>query len=216
MGDFQEPLFIAQFQLLFQPQLGDQTLQSSRRESGHVTQMGLVQRGQIEAAAHAPIKDKGRFGDPKAPPQRLQEPLEGLRVVAVAPQHGHVQGQPFGVRRHRQDNLRPITPMIAAVAVASQVLGALAFEVDAGQIIEHQPHGLGEGSLIELLFQPDPVAVELVHGVVNIIFVEAFLRIEPAGLRQPGALGHLGQGELGARKEQAAENHGLQQSPLPG
>src|SRR5664279_5454830 len=65
----------------------------------------------------------------------MQEPLEGLRVVTVAPQDGNVQGQALGVSRYRQDDLGPIASVIPAVAVSGQVLRPLAFEIHAGQIL---------------------------------------------------------------------------------
>src|ERR1035441_1718280 len=156
------------------------------------------------------------FRDPKAAPQGLQEPLERLRVVTVAPQDRNVQGQARGVGGYRQDDLGPIAPVIPAVAVSSQVLRALAFEIDAGQIVEHQTDRLGEGALVELLFQAHPVAGELIHRAVNIILIKRLLGLQPAGLGQPGALRLLRQGELGAGKEQAAINGGLEQSALAG
>ena len=146
----------------------------------------------------------------------MQEPLERLRVVTVAPQDRNVQGQALGVGRYRQDDLGPIAPVIPAVAVAGQVLRPLAFEIDAGQIVEHQTDRLGKGLLVELLFQTHPVAGELIHRGVNIVLIKRLLGLQPAGLGQPGALRLLRQGELGAGKEQAAINGGLEQSALAG
>src|ERR1035441_8572820 len=106
--------------------------------------------------------------------------------------------------------------LIPAVAVAGQVLRPLAFEINAGQIVEHQTDCLGEGPLVELLFQAHPVAGELIHRGVNIVLIKRLLGLQPAGLGQPGTLRLLSQGELGAGKEQAAINGGLEQSALAG
>jgi len=132
LAELQEPRAVAQLQLLFQRQLGDQRLQGGRREPGYIAQFGCGHGLQVDPAAHAAIKDEGRFGDPKATPQGMQEPLERLRVVPVAPQDRNVQGQALGVGRYRQDDLGPIAPVIPAVAVSGQVLRPLAFEIDAG------------------------------------------------------------------------------------
>src|SRR5208282_6670274 len=111
---------------------------------------------------------------------------------------------------------RPISPVIPAVAVAGQVVRSLAFEVNAGQIGEHQTNRWRESPLVELLFQAHPVTVELIHRVVNIVLVKRLGGLQPAGRRQPRALGFVRQGELGARKEQPAVNGGLEQSTLAG
>src|ERR1035441_7947042 len=100
-----------------------------------------------------PSKTKVASVIPKRTPQGMQEPLERLRVVPVAPQDRDVQGQTLGVRRYRQNDLGPIGAVIPAVAVSGQVLRPLAFEINAGQIVEHQTDRLGEGALVELLFQ---------------------------------------------------------------
>ena len=55
----------------------------------------------------------------------MQEPLERLRVVTVAPQDRNVQGQALGVGGYRQDDLGPIASVIPAVAVSGQVLRPL-------------------------------------------------------------------------------------------
>src|ERR1035441_2913469 len=86
VADLQEPWVVAQLHLLFQRQLGDQRLQRRCREPRHIAQLGLGHGLQVDPASHAAIKDEGRFGDPKATPQGMQEPLERLRVVPVAPQ----------------------------------------------------------------------------------------------------------------------------------
>ena len=125
-------------------------MQRGRREPGYIAQFGFGHGLQVDLAAHAAIKDEGRFGDPKAASQGMQEPLERLRVVMVAPQDGNVQGQALGVSRYRQDDWGPITPVIPAVAVSGQVLWPLAFEINAGQIVEHQTDRLGEGALVKL------------------------------------------------------------------
>lgn len=85
-------------------------------------------------------------------------------------------------------------PVIPAVAVAGQVIRPLALEVNAGQIIKHQADRLREGPLEEIFLQAHPMAVELIHGRVNIVFIKGLFVPQPAGLRQPGALSFVRQG----------------------
>jgi len=60
------------------------------------------------------------------------------------------------------------------------------------------------------------MAVELIHRGVEIVLVKRFLGIQTAGLRQPSALRLLSQRQLGAGKEQAAVEDGLEQAALAG
>jgi hypothetical protein len=60
------------------------------------------------------------------------------------------------------------------------------------------------------------MAVKVIHGRVEIVFIEGFTGLQAAGLSQPGALRFLSQRQLGAGKEQAAVDEGLQEAPLPG
>lgn len=152
MSNLQEFLAIPQFHLRLQAQFLHQGAQGTGGQPGHETQAGRGHGLQMELTAHAPIKDEGGLLDREATAQGVQESLQGLGIVAIAPQDRHVKGQPFGVRRHRHDDLRPIAAMIATVPVSSQVFGPVAFELDTGQIIEHQPDRLGKGTLIKLLF----------------------------------------------------------------
>ena len=92
----------------------------------------------------------------------------------------------------------------------------MTFEIDTGQIVEDEAHTLWKSPLIKLLFQIHPMAVELIHGGIDIVFIEGFVGLEAAGLRQPGALGFLGHGQLGAGKEQTAIDDGLEQAALTG
>src|SRR5437870_3326000 len=98
-----------------------------------------------------------------------------------------MQGNPLGVRRHRQDNLGSIRSMIPAMAIASPMFWAVAFEIDTGQIVKDQAHRLGKGPLIKLLFQTDPMAVELIHGAVEVVLLKGLLGLQSAGLGQPSA-----------------------------
>src|SRR5437588_4924908 len=67
---------------------------------------------------------------------------------------------------------------------------------------------------VELLLQAHPVAIELIHRAINIIFIKRFLRVQSTGLRKPCAVSFLSQRKLSAGKEQAAKNGGLEQSTL--
>ena len=58
------------------------------------------------------------------------------------------------------------------------------------------------------------MAVELIHGVVDIVLVEGFLGTQAAGLSQPSALGLLSQRQFGAGKEQSAIDEGLEEASL--
>ena len=104
--------------------------------------------------------------------------------------------------------------MISAVAVLGQVVRSLAFEVDAGQIVEHQTHRLRKSPLIKLLLEMYPMAVELIHGQIDVIFVEGFIGFKTASLGQPGAFGFLSQRQFGAGKKQTAIDHCLEQAAL--
>ncbi len=137
-------------------------------------------------------------------------PLKRPRIAAVAAQDRQVQGNPLGVCRHCQDNLGPIGAMIAAMTIASEMLRPLSFEIDTGQVIKDQAHALGKGLLIELLFQPDPMAVELIHRAVEIVLLKRFLRIQSAGGRQPRAPSLVSQRQLGAGEEQPTVDDGLE------
>ncbi len=138
--------------------------------------------------------------------------LQSLGIVAIASQNRNVQGQALAVSRYCQDDLRTIGPMVPAVPVLSQVLRPLAFEINTGQIIENQTDRLREATLVELLLQTHPVAIELIHRGINIVLIKGLLRVQSTGLRQPGAPGFVSQRQLGAGKEQAAEKGGLEQS----
>src|SRR5207244_11690970 len=118
-------------------------------ESRYRAQVGRCHRLQIDTAAHAPINDKGSFLDPKAPLQGVQKPLQSLGVVPIASEDGNVQGQALGVGGYCQDELRPIRPVVPTVAVLSQVLRTLPFEVNTGQILENQTAGWRKGPLGE-------------------------------------------------------------------
>ena len=102
------------------------------------------------------------------------------------------------------------------MAIFGQVFRPPAFEIDTGQIIKHQAHALGKGARVELLFQVHPMAVELIHGGVEIVLVKGLIRRQTAGLGQPGAIGLVRQREFGTGKEQPAIKDGLKQAVLPG
>jgi len=59
------------------------------------------------------------------------------------------------------------------------------------------------------------VTVELVHGRIQVILVKGFRRRQPAGLRQPSALGLLRQGQLGTGKSSRLKMS-VEQAPLAG
>jgi len=62
----------------------------------------------------------------------------------------YVQGQTLGISRYRQEDLPAIATVITALTVLSQVFRSVAFEVNAGQIVEHQSHVAGNGALVRL------------------------------------------------------------------
>src|SRR5439155_20872481 len=101
--------------------------------------------------------------NPNASAQRCQKTLQGGRISAIAAQDLQVQRNTALIGGHRQEHLRPIRTMVAAVSVLADALGTLAFKIDAGQIIEHQGDTLGEALLVKLLFHPDPPSVQLIH-----------------------------------------------------
>ena len=118
-----------------------------------------------------------------------------------------MQGHPLGVGGHRQQDLRSIRTMVAAVSVAAQLVRPFAFEVHAAQIIEQQADPRRESVLIEPRFQSHPLAVEQIHRGIKVVFVERFLGRQAADLGQRGAFGLLAQGQLGAGKQQPAQDH---------
>ncbi len=176
--------------------------------------MGLTHRFQIDLAAHPPVENKSRLGDAKAPAQGPQQPLQGFVVGAVAPQDRNVQGNALGIGSHGQQDLRPIRAMIPAVTVVGQPAWTFAFKISARQIIERELQPVGKSLAVEVLFQFHPMAVHLVHRFVQIVFVEGFVGLQTARLRQPGALGLHLQTELGAGKKQPGVDHGLEQFSL--
>ena len=58
------------------------------------------------------------------------------------------------------------------------------------------------------------MAVDLIHGAVDIVLIEGFAGLQAAGLSQPSARGLLDVGELGAGKEQAAIDDSLEEAAL--
>ena len=95
-------------------------------------------------AAHPAIKDKGHLHHSKAPPHRLHQRLERFVIGPVATQQFHVQGNALRIGQHRQQNLGPIGAMIPAMPKLADVPRSLAFKKDTAQIVEQQPHALGE------------------------------------------------------------------------
>ena len=70
------------------------------------------------------------------------------------------------------------------MAVASQVGGARAFEINAGEIVEHEACGGMESVLGELFFKRTPIAAECIEGVVKVVFVKGFVFGQAACLGQ--------------------------------
>ena len=103
-----------------------------------------------------------------------------------------------------------------AVPVAGDVVGPRAFKVNACEVVEHQAHGFLEGSCGEALFQSAPVAGDCVHGRVEIVLVKAFLGGETAGRGKERAAGLVLEGEFGAGKKQAGENHRFDEGAIAG
>ena len=165
---------------------------------------------QIDHTAHPAVKNKGDLGNTKPTPERGQQPLQGFVTRPVAAQHLQMQGNPFGVGGHGQQNLWAIGTMVAAVSIAAELGRAFAFKIHAAQIIKNQADPLRKGIAIETFFQGHPLTVEQIHGLVEIILVEGFVGRQATGLGQSGAFGLFGQGQLGAGKEEPGEHHRLE------
>src|SRR5439155_7542401 len=86
-------------------------------------------------------------------------------------------------------------------------------KVHAGQVVEHQRDPLGKALLVELLFDRHPSSVEFIHGLIEVILLEILAGlVQPTGGGQERASGVIDQGQLGAGKEDAAKDHGLEQT----
>ena len=66
-------------------------------------------------------------------------------VGAVAPQDGDVERGAMGVGGNGENDLRSVGTVVAAVPVAGEMLGAGAFEIDAGEVVEGEADGFFEG-----------------------------------------------------------------------
>ena len=191
-----------------------QLFQGGVAEPGDELEPALFQRLQVDLAAHAAIEDEDRLADLEAAAQDFDKALQGSGIGPVAAEHGEVKRDAARVGGHRQDDLGPVAAVIAAVAIFAEERGAVALEVNAGEIVEHQADGFFEGLAGQALFQGAPVAGERVHGRVEIIFVKAFLGAQAAGSGEQGAGGVFLESEFGAGEEEAGEDQGLEQGAL--
>ena len=103
--------------------------------------------------------------------------------------------------------------MIATVSKLADVIGTLAFKIDAGQIIEHQRDAFGEALRVKLLFHPHPLSAQLIHRGIQVVLIEILARlVQAAGGGQESAAGVIDQSQFGAGEENAAKYHGFEQT----
>ncbi len=75
-----------------------------------------------------------------------------------------MDGDAVGPGRQGEDHLRPVGPVVAAVAVCRKLLVPGAVEVAAGQVVQHKGRRLGVGARVQGLLYPRPLAGQGVHG----------------------------------------------------
>jgi len=214
--DFHEPVGVAQFELLHVGQFFEQGFERGVGEPGHKVQAVALDDFEVDLAAHSSVENKNGLADAEAALEDFQEALEGGGVCAVASQDRKMERGSGGVGGHGQDDLGPVAAVVPAVPIAGDVVGPRPFEVNACEVIEHQTHGFLEGSCGKAFFQRAPVAGDGVHGRVEIVLVKAFLGGEPAGRGKESAAGLVLEGEFGAGKKQAGENHRFDEGVIAG
>ena len=189
-------------------QLRHQCLQRGRGQTGDVVQLVLPHLLQVERTAHPAVEREDGLGHAKAAAHGLQQGQQRGVVRPVPLEDLHVDGDAVGPGRQGEDHLRPVGPVVAAVAVCRKLLVPGAVEVAAGQVVQHKGRRLGVGARVQGLLYPRPLAGQGVHGLVQPVLVEVAL-LQPAGGGQ-GAVGAARlQRKLGTREKQAGEDHGL-------
>src|SRR5690349_9671167 len=69
--------------------------------------------------------------------------------------------------------------------------------------------------MIKLFFHSHPPSVQLVHGFIELVFIEVFAGlVQATGGGQKGSTGMINQSEFGTGKKDTAENHGLEKPPV--
>jgi len=212
--DFEEAVGVGEFELGVGGESFEKGFEGGVGEAGDEFEAFVFEGLEVDFAAHAAVEDEDGVLDLKASAQDLDGAAKGGGVGAVAAKDGDVEGGAVGVGGDGEEDLGAVGAVVAAVAVAGEVCGAVAFEVDAGEVVE----GEGDGGLEclggEFFFQGAPVSGDGVHGGVEVVFVEGFIGGKAAGLGEQRASGGVFEGEFGGGEEEAGEDHGFEEGAL--
>ena len=139
--DFEKAVGVGEFELGVGGEVFEEGFEGGVGEVGDEFESVVFEGLEVDFAAHAAVEDEDGVLDLEASAQDLDGAAQGGGVGAVAAQDGDVEGGAVGVGGDGQDDLGSVGTVVAAVAVAGEVCGAVAFEVDAGEVVEGEGDG---------------------------------------------------------------------------
>ena len=178
MLDFNEPGLVAEFHLLHLRSdggvAGDEAPEGGVGKPGDVVESGQGHGLKVDFRAHSTIKNEGGFSDVEAPFEELEQTCQGFVIGAVAPQDTEADRNAVFIGDDGEIDLHTVGAVIAAVAVVGEAFGAMAFEVDACDVVESDADFVRKSFLIESGHERRPASGELIHRGVEIVLIKFF------------------------------------------